>query len=96
MTTHYVTTLGVAKFKMGDRIRYMGINAKTPHPEIFEVVGFDSMPGGGDGYKIKNKLGQTDFCYGDNYMKVDSATDDLTDSCIDIRNHVSPNTVVVG
>lgn len=79
-------------FKIGDHIRYMGIDRKTPHPEIFKVVGFDSMPGGGDGYKIKNCLGQIDFCYGDNYVLVDC---DATDHVTDIRNHVSPSTRVV-
>lgn len=74
--THNDLRTAIAKhdsraFKIGDDIRYMGIDRKTPHPEIFKVVGFDSMPGGGDGYKIKNCLGQIDFCYGDNYVLVD-------------------------
>ncbi len=80
------------EFKIGDHIRYMGIDRKSPHPEIFEVVGFDSMPVGGNGYKIKNRLGQIDFCYGDNYALVDC---DNTDHVTDIRNHVSPSTMVV-
>ena len=80
------------EFKIGDHIRYMGIDGKSPHPEIFEVVGFDSMPVGGNGYKIKNRLGQIDFCYGDNYALVDC---DNTDNATDIRNHVSPSTKLV-
>lgn len=80
------------EFKIGDHIRYMGIDRKSPHPEIFEVVGFDSMPVGGNGYKIKNRLGQIDFCYGDNYALVDC---DNTDHATDIRNHVSPSTKLV-
>lgn len=80
------------EFKIGDHIRYMGIDRKSPHPEIFEVVGFDSMPVGGNGYKIKNRLGQIDFCYGDNYALVDC---DNTDNATDIRNHLSPSTRVV-
>lgn len=80
------------EFKIGDHIRYMGIDRKSPHPEIFEVVGFDSMPVGGNGYKIKNRLGQIDFCYGDNYALVDC---DNTDNATDIRNHVSPSTKLV-
>ncbi|MFW1869192.1 hypothetical protein [Acinetobacter sp. ULE_I037] len=80
------------EFKIGDHIRYMGIDRKSPHPEIFEVVGFDSMPVGGNGYKIKNRLGQIDFCYGDNYALVDC---DNTNNATDIRNHVSPSTKLV-
>lgn len=80
------------EFKIGDHIRYMGIDRKSPHPEIFEVVGFDSMPVGGNDYKIKNRLGQIDFCYGDNYALVDC---DNTDNATDIRNHVSPSTKLV-
>lgn len=80
------------EFKIGDHIRYMGIDRKSPHPEIFEVVGFDSMPVGGNGYKIKNRLGQIDFCYGDNYALVNC---DTTDHVTDIRNHVSLSTRVV-
>ncbi|WP_151780821.1 hypothetical protein [Acinetobacter bereziniae] len=78
-------------FRIGDHIRYMGIDRKSPHPEIFEVVSFDSMPGGGKGYKIKNGLGQINFCYGDNYALVDN---DTIDHVTDIRNHVSPSTLV--
>lgn len=80
------------EFKIGDHIRYIGIDRKSPHPEIFEVVGFDSMPVGGNGYKIKNRLGQIDFCYGDNYALVDC---DTTDHVTDIRNHIFPSTKVV-
>ena len=78
-------------FKIGDKIQYIGLDRNTPHPEIFEVVGFDSTQGGGDGYQIKNKIGQIDFCYGDNYIKIDLNTD----YCSDIVNHISPLTKVI-
>ena len=78
-------------FKIGDNIQYMGIDGNTPHPEIFEVTGFHSTQGGGDGYLIKNNIDQIDFCYGDNYIKVDTKTD----NCSDIKNHISPNTKVI-
>lgn len=79
-------------FKIGDFIRYMGIDGNTPMFGVYEVVGFSSTQVGGDGYQIKNKLGQIDFCYGDNYALVDCG---ITDHCTDIRNHVSPNTKVI-
>lgn len=90
MTTHYVTTLGVAKcteLKAGDLIVS---DFYKNDPDLRGVCTVKKVTG--DYLTIVSQEGNQYRVIRRNWFLMD----DRTDSCTDIRNHLSPNTKVVG
>lgn len=59
------------KFKIGEKIRYMGVTGDSPQPLIFEVVGYKTL-NNQVRYILKDELGVERLYYGNNFALVDS------------------------